>query len=227
MKIMMIKVYQRKLKKRRRKAEEKGKEADEELGEPQKEPQTRRRTSSVTITSFKIIQAEPEPQPAEPQPAEPQPAKPEEPSGDANMQRFGNISPSPTFDDKEEEEEEEEEDDSIKLSITKEEANKFIKNNFDNTIKFLRSEDCKHLKKEISFARGSVGSFLIRTSISNDLNKSIKTTIKKMAKANKCVNLILNNTHAVYVYTVLIIFKEIEIPKGNEVKNKGINESNF
>ena len=139
------------------------------------------------------------------------------------MQRFGNISPPPTFDDEEEEEEEEEEDDSIKLSITKEEANKFIKNNFDNIIKFLRSEDCKHLKREASFARASVGSFLIGTSISDDLTESIKTTIEKMGKANKCINLISNNAHAVYVYTVLKIFKEMEIPKGNEVKNKVIN----
>ena len=44
-----------------------------------------------------------------------------------------------------------------------------------------------------------------------------------MRKGNKCVNLILNNANAVYVYTVLKIFKEIEIPEGHEVKNKNIN----
>ena len=87
-------------------------------------------------------------------------------------------------------------------------------------IKFLRSEECKHLKKETSFAKGSVGSFLIETSISDE---TIKQNIEKMGKMNKCFNLILNNAHAVYVYTVLEIFKEVEIPKGNKVKNKNIN----
>ena len=87
-------------------------------------------------------------------------------------------------------------------------------------IKFLRSEECKHLKKETSFAKGSVGSFLIETSISDE---TIKQNIEKMGKMNKCFNLILNNARAVYVYTVLEIFKEVEIPKGNKVKNKNIN----
>ena len=90
-------------------------------------------------------------------------------------------------------------------------------------IKFLRSEECKHLKKETSFAKGSVGSFLIETSISDELNETIKQNIEEMGKVNKCFNLILNNAHAVYVYTVLKIFKEVEIPKGNKVKNKNIN----
>ena len=43
-----------------------------------------------------------------------------------------------------------------------------------------------------------------------------------MGKASKCFNLILNNAHAVYVYTVLKIFKESEVPKGNRVKNESI-----
>ena len=43
-----------------------------------------------------------------------------------------------------------------------------------------------------------------------------------MAKVNKCFSLILNNAHPVYVYTVLKIFKEVEIPKGNSVQNKTI-----
>ena len=43
-----------------------------------------------------------------------------------------------------------------------------------------------------------------------------------MDKANKCFNLILNNAHAVYVYTVLKIFKESEVPKGNRLKNESI-----
>ena len=106
------------------------------------------------------------------------------------------------------------------MSITKEETIKFVKNNFGAMIKFLRSEECKHLKKETSFAKGSVGSFLIETSISDE---TIKQIIEKMGKMNKCFNLILNNAHAVYVYTVLEIFKEVEIPKGNKVKNKNIN----
>ena len=109
------------------------------------------------------------------------------------------------------------------MSITKEETIKFVKNNFGAMIKFLRSEECKHLKKETSFAKGSVGSFLIETSISDELNETIKQNIEKMGKVNKCFNLILNNAHAVYVYTVLEIFKEVEIPKGNKVKNKNIN----
>ena len=43
-----------------------------------------------------------------------------------------------------------------------------------------------------------------------------------MDKANKCFNLILNNAHAVYVYTVLKIFKESEVPKENRLKNESI-----
>ena len=45
--------------------------------------------------------------------------------------------------------------------------------------------------------------------------EAIKDIINKMAKANKYFSLILNNAYAVYVYPVLKICKELEIPKGN------------
>ena len=43
-----------------------------------------------------------------------------------------------------------------------------------------------------------------------------------MDKVNKCFNLIFKNAHAAYVYTVIKMFKELEIPKGNHVKNESI-----
>ena len=99
---------------------------------------------------------------------------------------------------------------------------KFIKNNFGQVKRFLTTEECKYLAKEPSFSKGSVGSFLIGTGINDEINEVIKSTINEMAKVNKCFSLILNNTHPVYVYTVLKIFKEVEIPKGNSVQNKTI-----
>ena len=48
--------------------------------------------------------------------------------------------------------------------------------------------------------------------------EAIKDIINKMAKANKCFSLILSNAHAAYVYAVLKIYKELEIPKGNYIK---------
>ena len=110
--------------------------------------------------------------------------------------------------------------DSIKLTISKEEVKNFVKNNFGVIMWFLQSEECKCLKRETGFSKSSVSSFLIETSISDELNKAIKQTMEKMHKVKKCFNLILNNAHAVYVYTVLKILKELEIPKGNQMKNK-------
>ena len=137
---------------------------------------------------------------------------------------LGMISPPQSLDEQEEDEQQDnsDDDDSIQLTVTKEEEIKFVKNNFGVITRFLRSEECNYLKKETSLAKGSVGSFLIGTGISEELNEAIKDTINKMGKANKCFNLILNNAHAVYVYTVLKMFNELEVPKGNCVKNKSI-----
>ena len=134
------------------------------------------------------------------------------------------ISPPQSLDEQEEDEQQDnsDDDDSIQLTATKEEAIKFVKNNFGVIKRFLTSEECNYLKKETSFAKGSIGSFLIGTGVTEELNEAIKETINKMGKANKCFNLILNNAHAVYVCTVLKMFNELEVPKGNCMKNESI-----
>ena len=136
---------------------------------------------------------------------------------------FGSVSPTDENVSEEEEDDESEDDsDTITITATKEEVIKFIKNNFGQVKRFLTTEECKYLAKETSFSKGSVGSFLIGTGINDEINEVIKSTINEMAKVNKCFSLILNNAHPVYVYTVLKIFKEVEIPKGNSVQNKTI-----
>ena len=59
------------------------------------------------------------------------------------------ISPPQSLDEEEEKEEHESclDDDSIKLTVSKEEAIKFVKNNFGVITRFLATEECKYLKR--------------------------------------------------------------------------------
>ena len=171
-------------------------ESNNEEEVPEGTPQT---TSSVTISNVTNIEPEVEPEHIEDL---------EELEDTVPLPNLGSISPPQSIDEEEKEEEKENyDDDSIKLTVSKEEAIQFVKNNFRVITRFLQSEECKYLKRETSFAEGSVGSFLIGAGISEELNEAIKETINKMDKVNKCFNLISKNAHAAYVYTVIKMFK--------------------
>ena len=72
-----------------------------------------------------------------------------------------------------------------------------------------------------SFAKGSIGSFLIGTGIEEEINEVIKR-LNEMATVYKCFNLVLNNTHPVYVYTVLKIFNILKFRKAILSKIKAL-----
>lgn len=87
---------------------------------------------------------------------------------------FGSVSPPDHNLSEEEEYEESEDDNDDAITITSTKVIKFIKNNFGKIKKFLTTEECKYLTKETSFAKGSIGSFLIGTGIEEEINEVIK-----------------------------------------------------
>lgn len=115
-------------------------ESNNEEEVPEDTPQT---TSSVTISNVTNIEPEVEPEHIE------------DLEDTAPLPNQGSISPPQPIDEEEKEEEKENyDDDSIKLTVSKEEAIQFVKNNFRVITRFLQSEECKYLKRETSFAEG-------------------------------------------------------------------------
>ena len=104
--------------------EEKVQDREEEV--PEDTPQT---TSSVTTSNVTNL---------------------ETPEDLAPLPDLRSILPPQSLDEEEEKEEHEScvDDDSIKLTVSKEEAIKFVKNNFGVITRFLATEECKYPQRE-------------------------------------------------------------------------------